>query len=349
MGFRECALEGLVDKADKRMHRVVITGATGVVGMALIGKCVELGIEAVVLVNPNSTRLERIPSDPLVNVVKCGLEGFATADARSLGIPAIESDELNIGSVVSNTAETGAHYADVMFHLAWGGTFGDARNDKSLQDKNHDYALDAVRLAKRLGCSVFVGAGSQAEYGRVSGKLTADTPCNPENEYGRSKLRTSVDTRALCKELGIRHVWPRILSVYGPYDGEKTMVMSVISELLAGRKPALTAGEQQWDFLYASDATTALMLLAEKGKDGGIYPIGSGVARPLREYIEIIRDEIDPALPLGIGEVPYSDKQVMYLCADISKLCEDTGFAPSVSFREGIRRTIDHCKIAGQS
>ncbi len=323
------------------MRRVVITGATGVVGMALINKCIEHGIEAVVLVNPNSSRLDRIPSDPLVKVIRCGLEDFATVGVTGLGIDEIGPD----GRVFDRVSDAGeAVYANAMFHLAWGGTFGDARNDKALQDKNHDCALDAVRLAKRLGCSVFVGAGSQAEYGRVSGKLTTDTPCDPENEYGRSKLRTSVDTRALCRELGIRHVWPRILSIYGPYDGEKTMVMSVISSLLMGQKPSLTAGEQMWDFLYASDAATALMLLAEKGKDGGIYPIGSGTARPLKEYIEIIRDEIDPALPLGFGEVPYSDKQVMHLCADISKLCEDTGFKPSVGFREGIRNTISYMK-----
>ena len=89
------------------------------------------------------------------------------------------------------------------------------------------------------------------------------------------------------------------------------------------------------------------MLLAEKGTGGRIYPIGSGIARPLKEYIEIIRDEIDPQLPLGFGEVPYSPKQVMHLCADISGLKEDTGFEPSVSFEEGARRTIafvrDHC------
>lgn len=311
------------------MNRVVITGATGVVGMALINKCIESGIEAVVLVNPESRRLDRIPEDPLVRVIKCGLSDFASADGESLGLSRFSSE---------------GGYADVMFHLAWSGTFGDSRNDVLLQEKNSEYALDAVRLAYRLGCKVFVGAGSQAEYGRVSGVLSPDTPCNPENEYGRAKLRTSSATRDLCHELGIRHVWPRILSIYGPYDGENTMVMTLIRTLLEGGKPALTAGEQMWDFLYADDVADAFFALAKHGRDGGIYPIGSGVARPLREYIEIIRDEIDPKLALGFGDVPYSDKQVMYLCADISALTRDTGFSPKVEFAEGAKNTIEYVR-----
>ena len=308
------------------MKTVIITGATGTIGMALIGKCIEQGTKVIALVNPASKRLDRIPDNSLVKIVKCGLDDFASADADLLGI------------------KTGI---DAMFHLAWGGTFGDARNDKALQDQNAAYAIDAVRLAHRMGCGVFVGAGSQAEYGRVSGKLSADTPCAPENEYGRAKLKTSQETRKLCNELGMRHIWPRILSIYGPYDGEKTMVMSLIKTLLGGGRPALTAGEQMWDYLYSEDAAAALMLLAEKGVSGRIYPIGSGAARPLKEYIEIIRDEIDPQLPLGFGEIPYSPNQVMHLCADISGLKEDTGFKPSVRFEEGARRTIafvrDHC------
>ncbi len=214
------------------MKRVIVTGATGVIGMAIVRKCIEKGIEAVLLVNPDSPRLTRIPSDPLVYVIKCGLKEFADATADSLGFES----------------------PDAFIHLSWGGTFGDVRNDKALQDKNAEYALDAVRLAHRLGCSVFVGAGSQAEYGRVEGVLKPDTPCNPENEYGRAKLRASKETRELCHELGIHHVWPRILSIYGPYDGEKTMVMSLISSLLSGEKPSLTAVEQVWDHLYADDA-----------------------------------------------------------------------------------------------
>ena len=311
------------------MRRVIVTGATGTIGMALISKCIQSKTEVVALVNPGSSRLDRIPNDPLVRIIKCGLDDLAEATAKSIGI-----NEIEHGSGIS---------ADVFLHLAWGGTFGDARNNRELQDRNVSYALDAVRLAKRLGCRVFVGAGSQAEYGRVSGVLTPDTPCNPENEYGRAKLRASDETRKLCGELGIRHIWTRILSIYGPYDGEGTMVMSVIRKLLAGEKPSLTAGEQLWDYLYCEDAANALLLLAEKGKDGNIYPVGSGNARPLREYIEIIRDEINPRLPLGFGEVPYSDKQVMHLCADISALHADTGFEPEVEFREGIRRTIKYC------
>ena len=312
----------------------MITGATGTIGMALVRKCIEDDNEAVLLVNPKSARLARIPDDPHVRVIKCGLDDLAGASSDSLGLEMLSETGL--------PAPTS--YADVFIHLAWGGTFGDARNDKALQDRNYEYSLDAVRLAGRLGCSVFVGAGSQAEYGRVSGMLRADTPPDPENEYGRAKLRASSATQDLCRQLGIRHIWPRILSIYGPYDGENTMVMSVISQLLAGKRPALTAGEQMWDYLYADDAASALMLLAEKGRDGGIYPIGSGTARPLREYIEIIRDEIDPALELGFGEVPYGPKQVMHLCADISDLCKDTGFTPRIGFEEGIRRTIEFVK-----
>ena len=52
-----------------------------------------------------------------------------------------------------------------------------------LQLQNIQYTLDAVRLAKRLGCKVFVGAGSQAEYGRYEGKLDAKVPVFPEKGF----------------------------------------------------------------------------------------------------------------------------------------------------------------------
>ncbi len=120
--------------------------------------------------------------------------------------------------------------------------------------------------------------------------------------------------------------------MYGPFDRETTGAMFCINALLQGKKPSLTKSEQQWDYIYSRDCAKALYLIAEKGRHGAAYPVGSGQARPLSEYFECIRDCIDPSLPLGIGEKPYPPGQIMHLCADITELTKDTGFMPEYSF-----------------
>ena len=77
--------------------------------------------------------------------------------------------------------------------------------------------------------------------------------------------------------------------------------------------------------------------------------VGSGTARPLREYIETLRDAIDLALPLGLGKIPYGPQQVMFLQADITQLAADTGFAPRTAFADGIRATIAWAKTQKQT
>ena len=230
---------------------------------------------------------------------------------------------------------------DTFFHLAWGATHGDGeRNKLQPQIDNIQYSLDAVSLAERFGCKVFIGAGSQAEYGRTNEILTETTATNPETPYGIAKLCAGQMTRILCREKGIRHIWPRILSSYGPRYLPNTVVNYTINELLKGQIPSLSGGEQIWDFIYSDDVARALYLLAEKGTDGEVYVIGSGHSEPLKNYLFRIRDIIDPKLKLGLGEKPYTPTTVMHLACDITKLKEDTGFKPMVDFEEGIKRTI---------
>lgn len=304
--------------------RIAITGATGAVGTALIAEGIRQNVEMLVICRKASKRRQQIPDHPLVKVLELNMEEYETYQPPEGEMP-----------------------YDVFYHFAWGGTTGDGRNDCEIQEKNIRYALDAAALAKRFGCSAFVGAGSQAEYGRVEGNLNSQTPAFPENGYGMAKLCAGQMTRLYCRQAGMRHVWTRILSIYGPGDGAGSMVMSAIHRLLAGETPAFTKGEQQWDYLYSGDAAKALLLLGEKGHDGGVYCLGSGKARPLADYIGMIRDAIDPRLSVALGAVPYAPGQVMYLCADIAKLKEDTGFAPEVSFEEGIKKTIMWVKEHG--
>jgi nucleoside-diphosphate-sugar epimerase len=155
-----------------------------------------------------------------------------------------------------------------------------------------------------------------------------------------AKLCAGQMTRIRAHQLGMEHVWPRILSVYGPFDGEASMVTSTIRKLLKGVKPSFTKGEQQWDYLYSGDAGKAFKLIGEKGKDGAVYPLGGGTARPLADYILMMRDAANPDAELGLGDIPYGDKQVMYLCADITDLTRDTGWVPETDFETGIANTV---------
>ncbi len=302
------------------MEKAILTGATGAIGMALIQELIRNNVEMLVLCRKDSCRKNSIPVHPLITMKYCSLEQLET----------LEND-------------TGKKY-DTFYHFAWDGTMGNSRNDMHLQNRNVKYTLDAVCAAERFGCRTFIGAGSQAEYGRVEGILQAHTPVFPENGYGMAKLCAGQMSRILCEQKGMRHIWTRILSIYGPFDNPDTMIISTIGKLLQGQVPLLTKGEQKWDYLYSADAARAFFLLAEKGKSGKVYCIGSGTAYPLISYIELLRDSIDRNAALGIGKIPYGDKQVMFLCADISSLKEDTGFEPLYTFKEGIQATVEWYK-----
>lgn len=298
------------------MKRAIITGATGALGTALVRELTENDIEVLVFCREGSKRNNNIPESPLVHKLYCDLEGL---------------------SIIQN--DTGKEY-DVFYHFAWDGTINPYRNDMFLQNKNVKYALDAVDCAKRFGCKKFVGAGSQAEYGRFDGVLKPDTPCFPENGYGIAKLCAGQMTREHAHQIGLEHVWVRILSLYGPNDGTQSLVMSTINKLMNGEVPQFTKGEQMWDYLYSGDAARAFRLVGERGVDGKIYPLGSGIAKPIKEYIETIKDVVSPGIELKYGDIPYLDKQVMYLQADIEELRRDTGWTPKIGFEEGIKSVV---------
>ena len=299
------------------MERVIVTGATSMIGEALIEECLKHGISVCAVIRKDTARKDRLPQDPHLELVECSLEELAALPEKVTGS------------------------FDTFYHIAWGYT-GAARNKSTrLQSKNIDYTLDAVEAAAKLGCKRFIGAGSQAEYGPLDREMIGpDAPEHPTTPYGVSKLAAGKLSKLLCKELGIEWIWPRIFSVYGIYDKESTMVMTAIHQFLAEEETAFTPGEQEWDYLYSKDAGRAFYLIGEKGRDGSIYCVGSGKARRLYEYIYQIRDVANPKATPGIGKKSYGVQPVMHLCADISSLKNDTGFEPAYEFSSGIREMV---------
>ncbi len=286
------------------INNVIISGATGVIGTALTSLCISKGMRVLVLTRSDSKRNHVIPDNPLVTVLKC--------------------DFNDLNSIENDTGITW----DCFFHLAWAGASGPGRNDMYLQNGNVRMSLDAVALAKRFGCKKFVGAGSQAEYGRPymrignetqsaesnatfdeRYRLRPDTPPFPEMGYGYAKLCAGQMTRDHAHQLGLEHNWLRVLSVFGPFDGD-SILMQAVRGFKDGISPDFTWGEQIWDFVYSKDAALAFYDVAEKGIDGKTYVLGSGEERPLAEYLGIARDIICPGLKLNLGARPYGENQV---------------------------------------
>ena len=101
-------------------------------------------------------------------------------------------------------------------------------------------------------------ARSQAEYGPRQEVLKEELPLKPATVYAVAKVASAMITAKMSEIVGMRHTWVRLVAVYGPGDDPKHLIPFTIRTLLAGKKPALTKGEQRWDYLYVEDAARRL-------------------------------------------------------------------------------------------
>ena len=308
-----------------RREKVIVTGGTGVTGVALIRYLLKAGKSVTAIVRPYSNRIRYLPKDENLHLIECNLDDYDRIGTKELG-----------------------ENFSVFFFFSWDGSKGkekvDNRNNMQLQSKNVEYDISAVELCRRVSCPVFVATGTQAEYGRCESVINEMTETHPENGYGCAKLCAGQMTRIMCRKYGIRHIWARLFSVYGPYDGTQSLIYTSMLKLMSEKSPAYTAGEQIWDYLYSFDAAKALVLLGEKGRDGEIYCVANGNADRLCSYISKLHEIVKPEILPRFGEIPYLDNQVMKLQVDIAKLKRDTGFMPEYTFEEGIREIFSWSK-----
>ena len=295
-----------------------VTGAGGFIGSHVVAELLERGHDVAVLSRPtsNNSRLSSLT----------GITRIVCSD------PAGMLSEAEI-----ETLQTFA--PDTVIHLAWAGVGNSARND-FVQLGNVEMTRNLVDIAHRVGARHFVGFGSQAEYGPCEGAIDESQPIAPTTLYGAAKAATYLISKSLCEVLGVEFSWIRVFSTYGPGDEPYWMVQQVARDLLAGNTPQLTLGTQKWDYLYVDDAARAVASVGELSTGIGAVNLGSGTALTIREIVEAIRDEVNPAAALEFGAVPFRPDQVMHLEANTAHLRNSTGWEPRVSLAEGIKATI---------
>ena len=112
------------------------------------------------------------------------------------------------------------------------------------------------------------------------------------------------------------------------------MLPDLVRNLKKGEKVTLSSCRQYWDYLDASDAAVAIKLLGEKGRDGEVYNIASGIYRPLKEFVKeaAMHLKADEKL-LNFGNDP---KPYVSFKPSVKKLVDDTGFEVKTSFTDSI-------------
>lgn len=301
------------------MKKAIVTGATGFIGKFLVRELVKQHVEVIAVVRENSKNIGNIGNLP-VRVVECNIQNFKW-------IPRL-IDDRNI---------------DAVFHTAWQGVSGAEAKDQMIQLQNLQSTLDLIDVVYEMGVKTFIGCGSLHEAEALLEMAEDKVITNMGLMYKAAKTSAHWMGKAKCGQYGIRFFWP-LINTYGEEEESARLVNTVIRKIFNHESPDLSAGTQYYDFVHVADVARALMLIAEKGVDGTNYTIGSGEAKPLREFLEIIGQVANRLnggtdVPLGFGKITNNVVSLPLNLFDVTKLANDTGFKPEVSFEEGIERT----------
>lgn len=306
------------------MKKIVITGATSFIGVHLIEELSRQGnYDIYAIIRPHSANKYRLDSISGINVMECSL-----ADMDKL------SDKL-------------PEQIDVFYHLAWEGARRPHRDDAVLQKNNYNAAIKAFTLATAKKCQVFVGAGSQAEYGKTVGAITEDYPTNPITEYGKYKLKAYQDISSLGNESGVAVKWPRIFSAYGRYDYAGTLLMSAIEKFQRNEPLDMTEGVQNWNYLYVQDIAKMLILIGTEMCEDGVYNFASLDNRSLHDYIVELKSILKTDSKVNFGAVPYGDEGVVSFEPVIDKLKRNFPYLEFTPYNIGIREMLEKndCRV----
>jgi len=288
--------------------KYVVTGATSFLGRELVSRLMQDGHEVVAVCRPQSSALADIP----------------------LGVEVVLADMSDYGGLYRDVPE-----ADVWVNLAWEGTGHDGRNQEEVQQANVIHTIAAMFGADKMGCRLFVEAGSQAEYGTVLTPISEQTPCNPFSAYGKAKLETFQRLSELSAQLGIKYLHLRIFSLYGETDHPWTLVMSSLDKMLRNEAIDLSPCTQQWNFLYVKDATRQVVTLCDYALSrqdfrSEVFNIASDDSRPLKEFVERMKELAGSKSPLNYGAI--TPKNVVSLLPDMTKTRNVVGTLSEYSF-----------------
>ncbi len=301
------------------MKNVIITGADGFVGSYTVKHFLENGINVLAIDLPEKPN--RLPKHDQLQYISCNV-----------------SDIEALRNVINKDSY------DTFVHFAWAGSAGPERMNYQLQIQNAYNTVELLKMSKELGINRFVCAGSIMELEVEAAVHSQGSRPGMAYIYGVGKHIAHCLCKMVAADIGVELLWPMITNAYGAGEMSPRFVNSTIRKIINGEPLQFTAATQNYDFVYVTDVAKAFYLIAEKGKPFCEYIIGSGNARPLKEFILEMQQALAPDATPIFGDIPFTGTDLPLSTFSIEDLSRDTGFVATVGFAEGTRLTMEWLK-----
>lgn len=304
------------------MKRVIVTGANGFVGSAVIRELIKNDVEVLALCH-------KIPEKKIISDL---------ITYKEFELSKIEE----LKDIIIND------YYDTFYHFAWAGSAGSDRSNTKLQLQNVQWTIDALNFAKSIGCKRFVCAGSIIEYETMRACYTDGNKPGLGYIYGSAKMAAHTVAASIAANISIDLIWAEITNAYGAGEISSRLINTTIRKIINKENPQFTSGTQNYDFVYIDDVARAFYLIGKNGKPFHSYLIGSGNAKPLKEFLLEMKESIAKDVDFIFGDVPFTGVNLDLSIFDTKKTELDIGFKAEISFAEGVKRTYEWLKKVEQ-
>lgn len=294
------------------MKRVIVTGADGFIGSALVRSLIANDYQVYAVVKDKEYDFGSINSK--IEIIPCSFSQYHTL------------------------AELINESIDCFIHLAWRGVSGQESQDVVCQGENIRVSTIALEQAHLLNAKKFIFAGSSYQY-RMEPVIEANEKIFKKiNIYGKAKEAATLLLKAAAAKSNMGFNSVLFTNVFGIGDFSHRSTNTMILQLLNCEPLRLISGEHKHDWIYIEDAVNGIISVMEKGKNSISYYIGNRQLRTFMEIIRDVRDTLSSGTELEFGYYP-DDGYIDYSEIDLEGLYRDTGFECKTDFCNSIRKT----------
>ena len=285
----------------------------------------------------------------LANALAAENEVIAVDD-EYLGTPENLDEEVEYVGTSVLDEDLPTEDVDVVFHLAALSSYAmHEENPQKGVRVNIEGFVNTVVQARDDGCDTVVYASTSSIYGDRTEPSPEDMDVETHTGYEASKLGRERYAEYFSHHYDMTMAGMRFFSVYQGYGGNEehkgeyaNILAQFADDLANSRSPEIYGdGTQTRDFTHVDDIVRGLVAAAAHELDG-IYNLGTGESYDFNTVVELLNEELDTDVEPTYVENPIPEYVYVHdTMADISKMVDETGWEPQISFREGLRRICE--------